>query len=98
MIGLKHGNFLNQYKFTVQDWYANSENIIARIIEIFKEDRLVIRSSCFEEDTNEYSSGKYDTQLSVDCSFNSIKDSVVKVINHMELIIQAIIKYWFRSI
>ena len=81
MIGLKHGNFLNQYKFTVQDWHNNKDKIIASIIKIFKEDRIVIRSSCFEEDTNEYSSaGKYESQLSVACNYKSIKDSVLKVI------------------
>ena len=78
MIGLKHGNFLNQYKFTVQDWDTNPDKTIAKIIEIFKEDRLVIRSSCLKDTMVLY-------QVSMilnsrDCNFNSIKDSVEKVI------------------
>ena len=82
IIGLKYGNFLNQYKFTVKDWYTNQDKIIEKIIATFKADRIVIRSSCFEEDTNEFSSaGKYESQLSVACNYSSIKDSVLKVIS-----------------
>lgn len=82
MIGLKNGKFLDQFKFTVKSWNTDKETILGKIIKKFKDNKIVIRSSCFEEDTEEFSSaGKYESQLSVDCEYKSIKDSVEKVID-----------------
>ena len=81
MIGLKNGEILDQYKFTVSEWEKEKNKIIERIIKKFKHNKIVIRSSCLEEDQKDNSSaGKFESQLSVDCDPESIQKSVSKVI------------------
>ena len=81
MIGLKHGIVLDQYKFTVEEWNRNSDSIIKKIIEKYQDEKIVIRSSCFEEDQKENSSaGKFESQLAVPCDSDSIYNAISKVI------------------
>ena len=81
MIGLKHGTILDQYKFTVQEWNEDSNSIIKKIVNKFQDQKIVIRSSCFEEDQKENSAaGKFESQLAVKCDSDSIYKSVSKVI------------------
>tara|TARA_B100000963_G_C22633635_1_gene676328 strand:+ start:1082 stop:4099 length:3018 start_codon:yes stop_codon:yes gene_type:complete len=81
MIGLKNGIILDQYKFTIDDWNRNSDSIIKKIIKDYKNTKIVIRSSCFEEDQKEISAaGKFESQLAVPCDQDSIFKSISKVI------------------
>ena len=81
MIGLKHGIVLDQYKFTVEEWNSNSGEIIKKIIEKYQDEKIVIRSSCFEEDQKENSAaGKFESQLAVPCDSDSIYSAISKVI------------------
>jgi len=84
--GIKNGYFLDQYKFTVYDWNTSQDSILEKITKQFQDSCIVVRSSCFAEDRSDYSSaGKYESQLAVDCSYDSIKRSVRKVIQSYDV-------------
>ena len=82
MIGLKNGEILDQFNFTIEDWNNNKDLIINKIINKFNKNKIIIRSSCFKEDQSDFSgAGKFESELSVECNSKDINKSITKVIN-----------------
>ena len=78
---LRHALIKDQVSFTVDNWSNNSTNIITEILSKFPQQKLVVRSSCANEDTFESSSaGVYDSILNVRGE-SQLYDSISKVID-----------------
>jgi len=62
---------LPQFSFTVQDFETNKEKLIEKIIALFPNQLIVVRSSALNEDSKENSmAGKYKSTLDVSTSNN----------------------------
>tara|TARA_Y100000385_G_scaffold214401_1_gene222925 strand:+ start:774 stop:3164 length:2391 start_codon:yes stop_codon:yes gene_type:complete len=69
------------YFFTVNEWNISSEIILKKIIFLFNDHQLAIRSSTKAEDTEESSmAGAFESLLNVSCESKSIRLAVNEVI------------------
>ncbi|MCT7523245.1 PEP-utilizing enzyme [Aliarcobacter cryaerophilus] len=76
---VKKSLVLEQVSFTVKDWIENSNNILNKIKDKFKNKKIVIRSSAKSEDSFSFSNaGAYTSILNV-----TVDDNLVKNINEV---------------
>jgi phosphoenolpyruvate synthase/pyruvate phosphate dikinase len=93
LLNLKKKNLLfripDTIAFSVCSWEINRNKIIYQIIDFFKKrevKKIIIRSSCFNEDNNSLSNaGKYLSIPNVNLDKNFLKNSIQKVINSYDI-------------
>ena len=79
---LKKSTIEKQLSFYTSEWFRNKSSILSQISLVFKNEKLIIRSSCANEDNFESSSaGVYKSILNVDINnISEINDSISMVI------------------
>ena len=79
---LKESTIEKQLSFYTSEWFRNESSILSQIAIIFKNQKLIIRSSCANEDNFESSSaGVYKSILNIDVNnISEINDSISLVI------------------
>ncbi|MCR9155249.1 MAG: PEP-utilizing enzyme [Bacteroidetes bacterium] len=80
---VSQSTILDQYTFKVKNWNQDANEVVAGIMEQFRNTRIVARSSALTEDGfASANAGAYDSILNIDSSSaEAIKDAIVKVID-----------------
>jgi glutamine kinase len=83
---LKHSKVLPAFIFNIDSFKSNRLELLKKIQEFFSEDLLIVRSSAFDEDSDESSmAGHFDSVLNVDRLDNiKLSDAIDKVISSFD--------------
>ena len=78
---LKNAVIENEFVFTVGQWKIERDSIVKSIVDIFKDSKIVVRSSSLNEDSIDFSNaGHYESVLNVNSSLVNEIESAVKTV------------------
>ena len=74
--------YLDQISFSTQQWFKDPEGVIATILKVFGNLKLIVRSSSLQEDSfTKANAGKFESILNVFPEHDALAEAITSVIH-----------------